>query len=83
MFEGKWNFCTQFNDKQYAAESVDGIDPTDNAHTIALYPESNISAAVAYKGAYRTVVCGFPFESITTEAQRKEWMQKVIRFFEK
>jgi hypothetical protein len=83
MFEGKWNFCTQLNDKQYAVESVDGIDPTDSAHTIALYPESNTSAAVAYKGAYRTVVCGFPFESLSTEAQRKEWMQKVIRFFEK
>jgi hypothetical protein len=83
MFEGKWSFCTQLNDKQYAAESVDGIDPIGNAHTIALYPESNTSAAVAYKGAYRTVVCGFPFESLSTEAQRKEWMQKAIRFFEK
>lgn len=85
-FGGQWNFCTQINEKQYAVESADGIDPADNApnaHTIALYPESNISAAVAYKGSYRTVVCGFPFESLSTEGQRKDWMQKVIRFFEK
>lgn len=85
MFGGQWDFCTQLNDKQYAVESVDGIDPADNAakaFSVAFYPESNVSAAVAYKGAYRTVVCGFPFEAIATEAQRRDWMLKVIRFFE-
>lgn len=86
MFDGQWSFCTQLNDKQYIVESVDGIDPDDNASkafSVAYYPESNISAAVAYKGAYRTVVCGFPFESINTEAERRDWMLKLIRFFEK
>ena len=86
MFNGQWNFCTQINDKQYAVESTDGIDPADNApncFTIALYPESNVSAAIAYKGTYRTIVCGFPFEAISSEDQRNDWMQKIIRFFEK
>lgn len=85
VFSGQWTFNTQPNMKQYAVEAVDGIVPADNAsntYTIALYPESNISAAIAYKGNYRTVVCGFPFEAISTEEQRKDWMMKIIRFFE-
>lgn len=86
VFSGKWTFCTQLNNLQYAVESADGIDPDENnskAFTIAYYPESNVSAAVAYKGAYRTIVCGFPFEALTSELQRFNWMQNVVRFFEK
>jgi hypothetical protein len=86
VFGGKWNFCTQLNSLQYAVEAADGIDPDENeskSFTIAYYPENNISAAVAYKGSYRTVVCGFPFEALSSETQRIIWMKKIIYFFEK
>jgi len=29
------------------------------------------------------VVCGFPFEALSSETQRIIWMKKIIYFFEK
>lgn len=45
------------------------------------YPENNLSAGVAYEGAYKTLVLGFPFEAIRTEAEREALMNAVLAFF--
>jgi hypothetical protein len=80
-FSGNYEFCTQLNERQYAVESPDGIEPYgDNAFTVFRYGQNNISAGVAYKDTYRTVVCGFPFESLIDKNQRSKFMYQVLNF---
>lgn len=80
-FIGNLTFCTTLNDRQYAVEAPDGIEPADkNAFTVMRYGQNNISAAVAHKGFYRTLVCGFPFEAITSEEIQVDFMQQIMRF---
>ena len=66
-------------------ESPDAIVPVgENAYTIMRYSQNNNSAAVAYSGAYyRSVVCGFPFETLATEAMQQQFMQQIIDFLTK
>lgn len=83
-FSGKYTFCTQLNEEQYAVEAPDGIEPVgDDAFTIFRYEQNNISAGIAYKGDYRTVVCGFPFESLIDASQRNAFMYQVLNFLTK
>ena len=62
-------------------ESPDGIEPADaKAFTAMRYSRNNISAAVAYSGIYRTFVCGFPLEALTSDAQRQNLVQQIMLF---
>ena len=80
-FKGKFDFCTQPNPYQYDVEAPDGIEPADTkARTIMRYTENNISAAIAYSGHYRVVVCGFPFEALTDVLQQTKLMQQITTF---
>jgi len=36
---------------------------------------------VAYNGKIKTIVFGFPFETITTDAERNELMGQILRYF--
>ena len=83
-FSGKFNFSTKLNEKVYAVESPDALVPADkDAFTIFRYSDNNISAGVAYKGAYRTVSLGFPIETLATPCQIEKLMGEVLNFFEK
>ncbi len=83
-FSGNFNFSTKLNDKVYAVESPDALVPADkDAFTIFRYSDNNISAGVAYKGAYRTVSLGFPIETLATPCQIEKLMGEVLNFFEK
>ena len=45
------------------------------------YAENNLIAAIAHDaGTYRTVVMGFPFETITKASQRSDLMKQVLSF---
>ncbi|MDY6036578.1 MAG: xanthan lyase [Paludibacteraceae bacterium] len=80
-FSGNYNFCNRLNSEQYAVESPDGIEPADaKAFTAMRYSRNNISAAVAYSGIYRTFVCGFPLEALTSDAQRQNLVQQIMLF---
>lgn len=79
--DGGFDFSHRLNGRQYCVESPDGIEPADpKAATAMRYAQNGVSAAVAYKGIYRTFVCGFPFEALTTDAQRDALMRQVMRF---
>jgi hypothetical protein len=84
-FEGKYRFVQHLNEEIYAVESPDAIVPVgQNAYTIMRYSQNNNSAAVAYLGKdYRVVVCGFPFETLATEAMQQQFMQQIIDFLTK
>jgi hypothetical protein len=84
-FTGNYRFYDVPNEVSYVVESPDAIEPVKghkNNYTIMRYNENNLSAAVAYQGKkQRTVVMGFPFESIKREADRNRLIQQIMVFF--
>jgi hypothetical protein len=82
FFPGQVQFNTADRPDLYKVESPDAIEPSgDGAIRIYRYTSGGCSAGVAYKGSYRTVVLGFPFETVLTDAQRTELMKRVMEFF--
>lgn len=73
------------NEEGYVVESPDAIVPADScAYTAFRYSENNLSAGVVFGGSkddhWRTVVLGFPFESIKGEAPRSKMMGQIMQF---
>jgi hypothetical protein len=66
----------------YPIESPGCISPYGKGAFIAMrYVTNNQSAAVGYKGSeYRTMIMGFPFESILQADERDALMRGVLNF---
>lgn len=82
---GRYNFSNELNEECYAVESPDSFYPADDAKgaTIMRYGENNLIAGTAFdSGNYRTVVIGFPFETIADEEGRNSFMKQVLNFLE-
>lgn len=82
------SYYNELNEESYAVESPDAIVPTDScAYTAFRYSENNLSAGVVFGGSakdqYRTVILGFPFESLRSEADRDEMMKTILTFLNK
>ena len=74
-------FNTELNNECYAVESPDAILPADKQSFVVMqYPDCGLGAAVGYKGDYRSLVVGFPFETITDEESRNRLMSEVLTF---
>jgi hypothetical protein len=82
-FNRSFNFNTGYHPKIYTVEAPDAIEPEGNAVTIFRYGDNRSSAGVAYRGVYRTIVLGFPFETITDKTERKMLMRQVLSFLKK
>ena len=81
-FKGNFKFVTKPNDKIYNVETPDALVPVgSDSFTIFRYSENNISAGVAYKGEYRSVVLGFPIETLSRSEQLDRMVKEVITFF--
>ncbi len=81
---GTFDFSTELNGECYAAESPDSFYAADSATgaTIMRYGENNLVAGVATDmGGYRTVILGFPFETVKGDAARNSLMKQVLNFF--
>lgn len=78
----KFSFYTTPNAQSYAAENPDGIEPSkEQSYTFMRYDDTNVSAAVAYPGKdYRSVVLGFPIETLKTEAERDALIKELVHF---
>ena len=80
---GRYEFAQQPGPDMYAVESPDSFYAADSATgcTFMRYSENNLVAgtAAAFPG-YRTVVLGFPFESIASAAGRDSLMAQIINF---
>lgn len=77
-FTGEFN--TDYNIEQYPVEAPDGIEPFGkNSQTIMRYGENNVSAGVFYKGKYKVVALGFPFESIKGEDARIKLITHILK----
>ena len=80
--DSRYIFNQTLNENLYAVESPDGINPVgDGACTIFRYAENNISAGVAFQGAYKTVILGFPVETLETQDQINCLIGEIARFF--
>ena len=74
-------FNTELNDKIYSVESPEVVRPAGrDSYIVMRYCATNESAAVVYKGDYRTFVAGFPFETITDNEQRDAMMCAMLKF---
>ena len=83
-FSGTFDYHNELNSECYVVESPDAIEPADKAaSTVLRYGQNNLSAAVAYKGHYRTFVMGVPFETLRTADERQQLMKQIINFFQK
>ena len=83
-FTGIFDFNTGFSKSVYTAEAPDAIEPAGKGANCSFrYSENNSSAGITYKGSYRTVILGFPFETIVSEKQKDLLMRQVLNFLEK
>lgn len=78
----QYSFRTKINRFMYSVESPDGIKASDDKGSTWLrYSDNNIPAGiVSDRGAYRTVVMGFPFETVMSGNKRDAMMNSVLQF---
>ena len=79
-FSGEYRYATERNDTVYHVESADALEPADGASVCMRYKENGKGAAVVYDGKCRTVVCGFPIETVGPESERTELMRQMMEF---
>lgn len=78
-----FNIPRTVNEKMYAVAAPESITPVSPAFPLFAYSAGNQCAGIAYKGSYRNIVLGFPFESITSENDRAFIMAAILGFFKK
>ncbi len=80
-FPDKLAFNTTYNAHIYRVEAPDAIGPINGSKTIIRYKENGFSAGIAYKGHYKIIAFGFPYETIIEKDDRNEVMQSILKFF--
>ncbi|HLO57866.1 MAG TPA: hypothetical protein VK179_03940 [Bacteroidales bacterium] len=81
LLPSSFEFNTGWDSPVYRVESPDAIEPSGKgAFRICRYASGSTSAGVAYSGNYRTVILGFPLETITDERQRMEVIGRIMQF---
>jgi hypothetical protein len=79
--EEEFRFNTETDPVLYTVEGADALEPADStAITLLRYTENNMSAGVAFRGAYGIVAMGFPFETIVDRRMRDSMMKKTIHY---
>jgi N-acetylmuramoyl-L-alanine amidase len=83
-FTGSFEFNSAYSPSVYSVESPDAIEPAgEHAICAFRYSQKNLSAGVIFEGNNRTMVLGFPFETILKEENRNFLMMQILKFFEK
>jgi hypothetical protein len=78
----KGTFNTTYHPEIYSTEAPDGIEPSGkHAFTALRYEENGISAGVLYAGKYKTMVIGFPIETILSNETLDDLMNQILNFF--
>lgn len=68
------------NPEHYAVTRPEVFVPLGDAFTSLVYEHSRNSAAVAYSGAHRSILMGFPFEAIRSKQDRDLVMSSWLQF---
>lgn len=79
-----FRFNTDLGQKIYQVEAADALVPAgENGKTILRYSENKMSAGTMFEGYYKSIVTGFPFETIESEEARTEFMKSVLEYFDR
>ena len=80
----EFSYNTDYSSSCYRVENPDGIAPaTPSGKTILKYTDSGISAGICNDtGRYRTVIIGFPFETIAEKEAADKIISSTLKFFE-
>ncbi len=82
-FTGSYTFNTGESGAVYGAEAPDAIEPSGKgSYTAFRYSENNTSAAVMHRGKVKTVVLGFPFETMLYDNERNDLMRQILDFLQ-
>ncbi len=73
-----FRFNTEHSNLIYRVEAPQALNPEKDGETLARYSENTNSAVVGYRGTHRSVVAGFPFETLLTPEQRYDFMKAVL-----
>lgn len=77
----QFEYHHSINDKVYAVEAPDLLQPTHNkAFEICRYEGNHYAAGVAFDGNYKTCALSFPFETIKDQASRDMVMSDILDF---
>lgn len=82
---GEYSFHNEYNEDCYAVESPDSFYAPDSktGATFMRYTENNLVAGTVYApGNYRTLVIGFPFETIKCPKCRAKLMKQILNFLD-
>ena len=81
---GEYKFNSTPGADVYTVESPDSFYPAKGGHTLLRYSENNLVAGTAFDkaGQYRTVILGFPFETIVGADSRSSLMKQVLNFLD-
>jgi hypothetical protein len=83
-FSSTLEFNTDYDEKYYTVEAPDALIPEGKgALTAFRYRQNNSGAGIIYEGHYKTVVMGFPFESIQSELERDALMKEILLFLKR
>jgi len=76
-------FNALYNKHIYTVEAPDALEPTDPlSKTWMRYSQNNMSAGISYNGNYKSIILGFPFETIINEQDRNELMKIILEYLE-
>ncbi|MEJ2054977.1 MAG: hypothetical protein P8X42_13735, partial [Calditrichaceae bacterium] len=78
-----FQFNTGYDPDIYTVESPDALGAQEGGRIILRYMENNFSAAVCYDNRYKTVMFGFPFETIKSPSGRDRVMKSILNFLSK
>lgn len=84
--KGVYTFSNTLNSDCYAVESPDSFYASDakKGATFMRYSENNLVAGTVFDNTtYRTVVLGFPFETISGDDAREHLMSQILEFLKK
>lgn len=80
-FNGKYKFNTQYSPEIYKVEAPDAIEAIGKGAGSAFrYSENSAGAGIMYKGKYKVVALGFPFETIIKKDDRIAMMKQILKF---
>lgn len=83
IFPKTIQYNTTYHPEIYTVEAPDAIEPAGkDAVALFRYSSNNTSAGVLNTGKQKTVVLGFPFETIISERERNDLMMAILSIFE-
>lgn len=84
FFRGSLSFTAGYSPDAYQVEAPDAIEPSGRgAITAFRYSQNHTSAGIISQGDYKTVILGFPFETIEDDESRDNLMRQILDFFER